>query len=261
MDHFRQLVQNQISTRSHLGLQHTSVSNLSWSPRNWTSIPNITPRIDPTGLNFLSLATRLGLHEYVAVKAKKGCLVIQDGKIQSLLMDAILPIRCEKPLTLPNPFPDEHMLKVLLEKGADPNRGIIYSKYGKITPWEYLLWIIQDDTSIRQVGLAPWLDIVPLFLAHGADPRAITNSYFRSPIVRNSATYQVGDALNDYVRASNTWLNWGLSLWRNCDFSAADIEIIKRKREVKRSQSPKNPEIPIKVALFTALRALKNESV
>jgi hypothetical protein len=226
MDDRRQLVQDEIFAMSDSCYQASLSGNLSWSLRYWTSIPNITPRIDPKGLNFLSLATRLGLHEYVAAKAKKGCLVIQDGKIWSLLMDAILPIWCEKPLTLPNPFPDQIMLKVLLDQGADPNRGIYYSKYGKITPWEYILWILQDE--ILAVGLNPWLDIVPLFLAYGADPCAITNSYFRSPIVRMSVTYQVGDALNDYLRSSNTWLNWGLSLWRNCDFSAADIEIIKK---------------------------------
>ncbi|PMD28842.1 hypothetical protein L207DRAFT_574642 [Hyaloscypha variabilis F] len=223
---------------------------------NWTSIPNIAPRIDPKGLNFLSLATRLGLHEYVAAKAKKGCLVIQNGTVWPLLMDALVPTWCEIALTLPNPFPDEDMLKVLLEQGADPNRSFIYSNYRKITPWEYLLWILQDD--IRQANkLAPWLDIVPLFLAHGADPRAITNSIFRSPNVTKSVTYQVGDALNDYLRSSKDWFNWGLNLWWRCEFSATDIEIIKE-RTAKRSVSFRTPDKARRIEIPSGYWGLKD---
>ena len=159
---------------------------------------------------------------------KRGCLVIQDGNIWPLLLDIILPIGCEKPLVLTNPFPDSRMLKMLLDQGADPNRGIPYSPYGNMTPWEYLLWKRQDDFS--HLGLDPWLEIVPQFLAYGAHPRAITNSRFRVNNVRNNSlktTYQVGDALYTYLRSKNGWFNWGLSVWPRCDFSETDIQIIK----------------------------------
>jgi hypothetical protein len=230
-----ELVQNGISAMNQDWVQMSSVKKWYRMDCDWTSISSIAPRIEPQALNFLSLATRLGLHGYVAAKVKKGCLVIKDGNIWPLLMDAILPIQCEKPLALPNPIADKRMLKLLLDQGADPNRGIPYIPYNNMTPWEYLLWKVQDDSS--KFGLDPWLEIVPQFLAYGADPRAITNSRFRFPNVRTPGSsdrnrlqtpaYQVGDALNTYLRSTNEWFNWGLSLSPRCDFSATEIEIIK----------------------------------
>jgi hypothetical protein len=222
-----QLVQDGIFAMNQDWFQKSSVKKSCRLGRDWTSILYEESRINPQDLNFLSLATRLGFHEYVAAKIKKGCLVVQDGNIWPLLLDAILPIQSKKPLALPNPFLDKRMVKLLLDHGADPNRGIPSTDYGNMTPWEYLLWEAQNDSS--QFDLDHWLEIVPQFLACGADPRAITDSRFRN---RKSSdfryTCQVGDVLYDFLQSTNKWFSWVWSLSPRCDFSATEIEMIKK---------------------------------
>ncbi|KAE9370087.1 hypothetical protein N431DRAFT_411184 [Stipitochalara longipes BDJ] len=236
------LVQNNISATNQGRYNKISRNKSCISLRNWTSNPYIAPRIKPHGLSFLSLTTRLGFHEYVAAKVKKGCLVIQYGNIWPLLLDAILPIECEEPLALLNPSLDKRMVKVLLDQGADPNRGIPYIPYSNMTPWEYFLWRVQND-SLKS-SLDPWLEVVPQFLAYGADPCAITNSRFRyydfidsSKLARKGGD-QVGDALYNYLQSTNRLFNWGLSFSLRCHFSAMEIEIIKEAYAAKRPSNP-----------------------
>jgi hypothetical protein len=101
--------------------QKSSVNKSCRLDLDWTFILNIAPWIDRQGSNFLSLATCLGLYEYVTAKVRKGCVVIKDGKIWPLLLDAILFIECEKPLALLNSIPNKRIVKVLLNQGADLN--------------------------------------------------------------------------------------------------------------------------------------------
>jgi hypothetical protein len=160
----------------------------------------------------------------VATKVKQGCLVRQDNNIWPLLLDAIFYIEIDKLPALPNPFPDKRIVKLLLDYGADPNRGIPYSN---MTPWEYLLWGLHKP-STSTPDLDPWLEIVPQFLACGADPGAITNSRFRSR-TKISRAYQVGDALYEFIQSTNNnkWA-WVWSLSPRCNFSVTEIEMVKK---------------------------------
>jgi len=73
------------------------------------------------GLTFLSLAVKLNLQYYVRELAQDSCLVVQDSGPWPLLRDAI---SYEGSLILffdIRTFPNISMVKLLLDKGADPN--------------------------------------------------------------------------------------------------------------------------------------------
>lgn len=221
-----QLTRDSIFALNQDFLQKALALKLCKVEPHWTSALYIASRNVSPGLNFLSLATRLGLHEYVAAKVKQGCLVRQDDNIWPLLLDAILHVEIDKLPALPNPFPDKRMVKLLLDHGADPNRGIPYCN---MTPWEYLLWGLQVDSSTSTPDFDPWLEIVPQFLACGADPGAITNPRLHSrPEI--SRAYHVGDVLYEFLQSTNNnkRARWVWSSSPRCDFSVTEIEMVKK---------------------------------
>lgn len=153
---------------------------------------------------------------------------MQDDNIWPLLLDAIIPIQSRRLLALPTPFLDKKMVKLLLDHGADPNRRL---PYGNMTSWEYLLWEVQVGLRIDA-----WLVTVPLFLACGANPRAITNSHFRdrkSSSPKLGGGYQLRNALYDFLQSTNDKksFRWGWHSSPRCEFSETDIETIKNSFE------------------------------
>ena len=78
--------------------------------------------------SFLSLAVRLNLRWYVEAKAKKGCLVVHDNGVWPLLADAIHRQSNDgRGSVVPfdwRTIPSIKMIKLLLDRGADPNWSI-----------------------------------------------------------------------------------------------------------------------------------------
>jgi hypothetical protein len=73
------------------------------------------------GLSFLSLAVRLNLQYYVREVVKDSCLVVQDSGLWSLLRDAITYDSSFVSFFDMKTFPNISMVKLLLDKGGDPN--------------------------------------------------------------------------------------------------------------------------------------------
>ena len=117
---------------------------------------------------FLSLTVRLGFNFYIEQKVNRGCLVVDDTETWPLLADAITMnetlIRHFGCSALVN----VKMVNLLLSRGADPNQ-----KCGSETIWQRLLDNMHGRTYPKledmDVQIPIWIDIVLLFLQHGAD--------------------------------------------------------------------------------------------
>jgi hypothetical protein len=149
--------------------------------------------------------------------------VKQDNGVWPLLYYAITPSVIGKDFRLfrtVDQFPSKRMVKLLLDNGADPNRNIPHKK---MTIWEALLL----ENHPKGAALDPWLDIVPDFIAHGADIHIFTTWS------RDLRGIQVGPALANfrlvYLDQQSSWFGWNKSksTFQNFEITEDDIENIK----------------------------------
>jgi hypothetical protein len=202
----RLLFQHFIDRRQSYNLKHPWTSDFTFSP---------SP-------SFISLAVRLYLYEYVRTKIRPGCLVKQENGVWPLLYYAIAPSVLDKQLSTVDRFPNKRIVKLLLDNGADPNRIIPHKK---MKVWETLLRESHDQPA----ALDTWLDIVPDFLANGADPRMITTCS------RDLQGVHVGAALvnfrpflrPDYLYQTPRWYDWNKTSSQIPDITEDDIKMIK----------------------------------
>lgn len=196
------------------------------------------------GANFLSLAVRYGIIEYVQAKANQGCLVQNfRNKVWPLLFDAIF-VDYRWRNKYHDTVPHLEMITCLLKKGADPNFSIPGSRWlmkfdessfrervGTLIPHEASSWtltvaqILKDfDGSLRP----PWQAIARVMIEHKAkvkknmllDRKYMKRSWTRgSFLLYKHPLYQhplleereakLFEELSALKRAtSRTWLPW-----------------------------------------------------
>jgi hypothetical protein len=121
------------------------LSYYSRGPRSITGDKNLHPHWTCTfsgyevnkGLTFLSLAVKLNLQYYVREVVEESGLVVQDSGLWSLLRDAITYESSFVSFFEIKTFPNISMIKLLLDKGADPNWA--RSPGNSATVFEHLL--------------------------------------------------------------------------------------------------------------------------
>ena len=146
-----------------------------------------------SGLTFLSLAIRLGLHTYVEAKVRHGCLSHDDHGVVPLLGDAIKPrVDLGPEGVWFYPISSIKMVKMLLEHGADPNMVCLsenqglettppsvgtYSEHHKPLPSRRTNSVWYD--LLRRMTVIAWssesmdrvsTEVIYWFLMYGADP-------------------------------------------------------------------------------------------
>jgi len=160
-----------------------SLASMKSFRENWTIVYEYFQPQDSgrtIGQTFFSIAVNLDLRLYVNAKVKKSCLVIEGTGIWPLLADATISHDYFEERFDWCPFPSVHMIKWLLEHGADPNWRLSWDK----TVWTRLLENIESrvyDSSPRSwnprpLKLSLWFGILSLFLQHGADTTVDLNS-------------------------------------------------------------------------------------
>ena len=98
---------------------------------------------------------------------------------------------------------NKHIIKLLLEKGADTNH-----EYAASTPWRNVLIKIEVTCPSRPRSKARWADIVELFMRHGADPRLKLHDSDTSSIIRDTFSSWDplrGKELENILRQSMRW--------------------------------------------------------
>ncbi|KAL9107646.1 MAG: hypothetical protein Q9227_007453 [Pyrenula ochraceoflavens] len=126
---------------------------------------------------FLSLATKFGLSQYVGTKIRRDNHSYIGG--QPLLSYATEMLFDRRKTVYPLSSPE--LVSTLLELGEDPNQSYqsLTIKRYQLTPWIYTLrcireanrrgWIRPDDKQ----GTARWMQVVEMFINHGADANAL----------------------------------------------------------------------------------------
>ena len=145
---------------------------------NWTYMLPYRKFPIPT---FLSLTIRLGLYSYVEVKVNKDCLRTQRGKTWPLLADAVAFDEEVSTYFDCGPLVNVEMANLLLSRGADPN---LTCNTG--TVWKILLENrgSADLTSVVGSPFRAYMEIVILFLQHGADRTSDVRSSLRHALER-----------------------------------------------------------------------------
>jgi hypothetical protein len=123
--------------------------------------------------SFLALAVEAGLRGYVAEKLDSNRVPILQKRGRPLLDCALRP-RVE----ISRYMIDSRMVRLLLERGADPNQNIIWHDH---TVWSFFLTCCsnpngparnRNTVSAQSFGRieGAWYDAIDLMIDHGADP-------------------------------------------------------------------------------------------
>ena len=170
---------------------------------HWTNA-----RDPPTGLNFdecnynsflaLTIQNRLSL--YVKDKLHKNPSLLRAKKGRPLLDYALRP-NIVTPTRLPQlvEFVDFDMVRMLLDKGANPNEKV--SIYGNITVWALFLLSCYEKKEIQNAqAKKKWFTVAELMIRKGADrelklettrrEKLAINSEAESTEVRKTAKYR-----------------------------------------------------------------------
>jgi hypothetical protein len=126
---------------------------------------------------FLSLSTRFGLTGYVQSEIRTGCYLYQGG---IPLLTYAVEFLANRRKTI-YPFSTPALVGMLLENGEDPNLSY-QDLFGKqTTPWLLTLKYVREADrrgwihvyDIHENGAKRWVQILRLFIQHGADPNAM----------------------------------------------------------------------------------------
>lgn len=181
---------NPVSAEVHVILLNKFKSTLDWYwlPKksdpldNWARNAFATYELrmkhkTPYHFPFLSLTTKLGLHQYVEAEMRTGRYAYRGGI--PLLSHAIEFLASRRHTVYP--LSSIKLVDILLDNGHDPNLSY-KDLFGKdTTPWLLALkyvreahrrgWIQVYDFTLD--GTKRWVGILKLFLLNGADPNAL----------------------------------------------------------------------------------------
>lgn len=139
----------------HGGFNHQEKLGIRWEK---------TQELSHHYTSFLDFAAQTGQYTYVQAKLGQDRCSTTNGTMP-LLYFAV----CRKDNHISEDFGmlDQRLVKLLLQKGADPNE-----ECEPISPWRHLLYRMhtEEDTSAMKAGL----QIMALFADHGANPHAFT---------------------------------------------------------------------------------------
>jgi hypothetical protein len=125
---------------------------------------------------FLSLAAKFGLRHYVEAELDTGKYPFQGGI--PLMGHALHFLASRRSSVYPLASPD--MIRMLLEKGEDPNLAYKNLSNKDETPWLLTLKYVREAERRQWIehieseeGTKRWARIVGLFIEHGGDPNAL----------------------------------------------------------------------------------------
>ncbi|TAQ86208.1 hypothetical protein B7494_g5468 [Chlorociboria aeruginascens] len=157
--------------------------NHHWTTTRWTSADS------KHEVGFLSLAAEYNLKLYIRSKLELGIPVFELGEgrpiLDYIIEDSrIYPSLCEPPASGNWALPSLRLIKILLDRGEDPN-----SHFKNSTTWARVLKEASKITSEGSIDdaqknliLLHWAEIVEVFISHEADPLINRDSPMASKI-------------------------------------------------------------------------------
>lgn len=178
------------------------------SVAHWTS----TGPQGKRGNTLLAFLIQYDFYQLFAEKVNGNWVNFYDQTGRPLLDYATIDWKSSSTVEARRMYDDDRMLrnkkiiKLLLEKGADPNH-----EYAASTPWRNVLIKVQVvflTYSSRPISKARWADIIELFMRHGANSRLKLQDSDSSSIIRD--TFSTWDPLRareleKILRQSRRW--------------------------------------------------------
>ena len=206
------------------------------SDAHWTS----TGPQGKRGNTLLAFLIQYQFHQLLEAELNEGCFSLYDQVGRPLLdyatVDWVHPSNAAAHRDSDRLLRNMRIIKLLLEKGADPNHT-----YAASTPWRNVLTEAQGDSCssvLRPMAVKRWADIVELFLQYGANPRLKLNDDDTISTIR--ATFSEWDLvrtkeLEKIWRQNKRWWkhlarlsmqNQKLCVWKNLSghsFRSSDV--------------------------------------